>query len=800
MPTDGLSSKKILEKYSTKKAFMVAFKQGVKIEGKGILPWLTAHKASIDGVAINIWMKENQVLLQGDAVPKAKVPKSKELEALAVESTLKDTASRRMEDFKSAGKTEHQGVNAGGDYVDKSTGELSHHKGGKKDPGKHEFQRSAEIERQKRSQLGIVTHLEDVKGNLKRERGDLELARSDLEQKPSKLEKENVQLREDISKLLFNLEKDLDEQILGKFPNKKNIAAAIKKYRETGEKEALQDKKELWVLNRAIEVRENPSKHNASIKAKKEILEANEKALEGNEANVNANKSALKANEEARRQNEEALAAAQFKLKQIEEAPDESQQHLDTYKELVYGGLYNRILPGQSPKIGLRVDDAELSTKDLRVRALSDKSEEVVIRSKFFENYQSLADDSRGEGEEKRLKGYWHNEAAELSKLEGFEKVMGACLCLGEIDYHANNLGVVRKEGGRFEVVKIDHGRSGSYGYSEERAENEGHNGDFPAAGQIATSINRFAYKKIPFDLGKFKASLDEMVPVLRAEAQDFIDKSMHQLDSLGVDRVDGYERPAISRECLQKMGVEISEEQYNEIAGFELQYDLYTDKDGEEHYNEYFEPPNSKDWQKRINFPALQKAGIDISPEQYDKALQHTKSRHVGRMEQRLSDVETLSKHMDIFCKMEPKIPGYEFFVDLVYQTPDPILYAIETGKKIDGKEPVLYAIEQGKKLDGKDPVLWAFEQKPQVKIDGQYPLRYAEMKDYKINVEEGKELTATEFAEANNAIIPPQIKSKPSKELIAKVQGLGADARAKSAPTKAPDAQRPKGRVIQG
>ena len=462
------------------------------------------------------------------------------------------------------------------------------------------------------------------------------------------------------------------------------------------------------------------------------------------------------------------------------------------------------------------VDDKEISIQDLREIALSDQSAELTLRSKFFDRYQSLSDYSRSKEQAELPNGRMYSKAPQLKKLEGFERVMAACLTLGEYDHHAHNLGVVERGDGRFEVVKIDHGLSGSFDYDVETAQEYGHGNSLPAASELAIYMEQYKYKNIPFDLQKFKDSLDEMVPALKAEAQTFIDRSVHELDSLGVEKPKyaDYDRPQISPFNLLEAGVQFEPEQY----------------------------PRG-----RIDFISLQNAGIEITTEQYDKALALTKSLLVKQMEKRLADVEKLSEHMELFAKMEPRIPGYKFFAGKIYAQQDPIQYAIDNGKRIDGLDPIEYrslrdmnsskeaalsailrppqkigdvpvldwaadnrdkikhfddilifaseyrnleikgkevllwaaeekcpierkdavawAKEKALMIEGKDPILWAFEQKGQVKIEGQYPLRYAAMKGHKIKVEDGQELTAEEFAKKRGVKVEPQIAPRPEK-----------------------------------
>ncbi|MFI4983989.1 MAG: ankyrin repeat domain-containing protein, partial [Rickettsiales bacterium] len=54
-----------------------------------------------------------------------------------------------------------------------------------------------------------------------------------------------------------------------------------------------------------------------------------------------------------------------------------------------------------------------------------------------------------------------------------------------------------------------------------------------------------------------------------------------------------------------------------------------------------------------------------------------------------------------------------------------DPIMWAINNNKRIEGKDPIMWAINNNKLIEGKDPVTWAIDNDQ--KIDGQQPAAWA-------------------------------------------------------------------------
>ena len=115
----------------------------------------------------------------------------------------------------------------------------------------------------------------------------------------------------------------------------------------------------------------------------------------------------------------------------------EEQDRGDGVREFIGSSLYEALLYDRAPK------------EQLVVSSEGEKAKHLYIRSKFFDNVESL---------ESVLK------KDNPPKIEGFEKLVAACNILGEFDYHNNNILVQKtfdNEGREiFQAVKIDHGRS----------------------------------------------------------------------------------------------------------------------------------------------------------------------------------------------------------------------------------------------------------------------------------------------------------------------------------------------------
>ena len=109
-------------------------------------------------------------------------------------------------------------------------------------------------------------------------------------------------------------------------------------------------------------------------------------------------------------------------------------------------------------------------------------------------------------------------------EIKGFEKVVAVSSFLGEVDYHGENFGVVTN-GKEKHVVKIDHGRSG-WGFldSEEKTMKK-----------IRDKIRAFEYQEIPFEVEPFKTAISEINKVSKYEIKTLIAKRSDHLKSEGL-------------------------------------------------------------------------------------------------------------------------------------------------------------------------------------------------------------------------------------------------------------------------
>lgn len=99
-----------------------------------------------------------------------------------------------------------------------------------------------------------------------------------------------------------------------------------------------------------------------------------------------------------------------------------------TIREYIAAPLYNLLLPGRSPNIGI----------------IQQNQGKNYINSEFLSEFQTVADSLR--------KGAH-------STVSGFESVVVASMLLGEVDPNAANLGVMQDKNGN-KMAKIDHGYS----------------------------------------------------------------------------------------------------------------------------------------------------------------------------------------------------------------------------------------------------------------------------------------------------------------------------------------------------
>jgi hypothetical protein len=201
---------------------------------------------------------------------------------------------------------------------------------------------------------------------------------------------------------------------------------------------------------------------------------------------------------------------------------------IDLTTEYIYGKIYKRFLYDRAPTIGLVTLGSEL-VKDETTKIVSlakdSQQTQVALRSKFFDNFQTLSEFS---GLTDWRNGELNKDALQLQQLEGFEKVIAASVFCGEIDYHASNLGVVKGENGDNIVVKIDHGKSGVFTDPEFNVDN--------IILSMQGKFSKFKYWNINFDAGKFNEAIKEMVKISDQEIENLVLRGLSELHKLGVD------------------------------------------------------------------------------------------------------------------------------------------------------------------------------------------------------------------------------------------------------------------------
>jgi uncharacterized protein len=278
--------------------------------------------------------------------------------------------------------------------------------------------------------------------------------------------------------------------------------------------------------------------------------------------------------------------------------------------------------------------------------------------------------------------GYAKSEELKASK--GFEKNLAACMFLGDGDYHADNLGVVVKDG-EFLITKIDHGRA-YYFDADERILRK----------QLFRNLLDFYYGEMTVDVQKLKEAIEESLNIQEEEIENIVKKQSYQLRKLGIKLDDNllFALNGQKRMMAQAYG-KGKDEQENRYNNMEQNYiQLYK-------------------LQKQAFMKLSQSLEIIIKidmPEQW-----HKKSW--------IYDIQGLDPiHWAVFNKKT--IEGI-----------DPVNWAIKNGKKIEERNPVDWAVIKQRLIEGLDPISWAIKNKQT--IGGVPPITYAIRNDQLI---EGK------------------------------------------------------------
>lgn len=204
-------------------------------------------------------------------------------------------------------------------------------------------------------------------------------------------------------------------------------------------------------------------------------------------------------------------------------AQQDVQNQVDLVREYTAAALYKLALKHQAPDIGLVTRGSELDDKKLGKNALSEDKKQgaIAIRSTFFDNFQTLssftgATDTQIEKSDK------------LKQLQGFEKVMAACLMFGEIDWHAGNIGVISSKDADgkpvYTAAKIDHGRSL-------------HPCEISTVDKLKSERNFLRYQKagVEINVHKLIEALEDMQKISMDEVINIVRKQINDLKNAGM-------------------------------------------------------------------------------------------------------------------------------------------------------------------------------------------------------------------------------------------------------------------------
>jgi hypothetical protein len=400
-----------------------------------------------------------------------------------------------------------------------------------------------------------------------------------------------------------------------------------------------------------------------------------------------------------------------------EESELEYFEKRDVMQEYIASGIYKRVLYDRAATIGLA--DVSNSTN------LDDKNK-LYIKSKFFEGFQDLNSVKRNSSKD----------------LEGFEKVIAACLFAGEVDYHGENLGVVDNK-----VVKIDHGQSGMRFFNNEVALRR----------SLQNSIYRYGYTKIPLSTEALRNSINEISQISSDEIEKIVASRIDNLKKSGfklednIVYVDGNGREITKRidsyADLEEFYVTQYKQQQQVLQNFSNTIDIISRIE----YSK--DPAQQKKWQSGqwiqdigaedpVKWAIRNNCkieGIDLTPQIREA---NKKIAWAIANNQKIDKINPLVWALDYGRKIEEKHPivwamennrkieGREALDWAIennqkIEKTDPIVWAIANNIEIEGKEPLNWAMENNKKIDGKDPLNWAIENR--IEIEGKHPLNWA-------------------------------------------------------------------------
>lgn len=332
-----------------------------------------------------------------------------------------------------------------------------------------------------------------------------------------------------------------------------------------------------------------------------------------------------------------------------------SQEKIDLATEYVMGPLYQRVLYDRAPVVELVLESgAQKFREGLETIQHSVDGQNIYIRSKFFDSFEMLGHYTGNQQAKGNVMNTDQEAKENIAKLVGFEKVITACLFMGENDYHAGNLGVVKSLDERgeehFTAVKIDHGRS----YI--RYKNE-----LDIRTMLSLNYKQFKYQGLmPLNAKEMLDSINSMLEVQDEEIENIVLSRVRDMNKVGFEFTDYQrDRPQTDKRWASET-IERIKGNKRALADFGKSLEMIT----------------------ASNLPEQIKGDVM-------KAL-----GPIGK------------KDVVLWMRDENHKVG-----DI-----DPVLWAAKNGMKIEGVDPVLWMSKQGMQIESKDPIKWAIDNKKQI------------------------------------------------------------------------------------
>ncbi len=425
---------------------------------------------------------------------------------------------------------------------------------------------------------------------------------------------------------------------------------------------------------------------------------------------------------------------------------EEKNDKQDLVVEYIFGPLFQRFLYDRAPQISLVVGEEDIEkfrtnlnnakkasiwkqedgkwVKDegaasaggpSTTKPLSDK---IYITSELYDstNFSTFHD-------------FQTAHRSLLPKIEGFEKVIAACIFLGDIDYHKWNTGVNRTKIGqdpesgeaiyKYEAVKIDQGRAGSY--TGTGLYGVGTSADSIISNMIENFRER-GYATNMLDPKKLNDSIKEMLQITDDEINYIVARRKAELKQAGVEDPKLEQNFAVDIINQRKAMMELSErldiiEKITPPIGSWLKEIgvqnpiIWSVKNGKK-----IEGKNPLKWSLDEDRQFAEKAvkfAIDKDPITIKSAMLFAVEN--GILIAKKDPIEyAIDNH-----KAEAVSAAYEYTTkhpEYRAQAEKHLKYAIEKFKEVDGIDPIAWAAQNGKTIDGIDPIAWAIINKIEV------------------------------------------------------------------------------------